>query len=445
MSTADTNTTAISADTFATKLGIEMGTPRVFEQMIEITANTAAVVCAVGPSGVGKTAVPKQIAERRNPKGLHGRVGVPYAQLHAPTATQEGFFIPTTAPDTKRYFDQRIPRGFQEVIEWGEAMEREYGVGKVPKDLCPIFVIEELNRAPDKAVARAAFVMIGDRMIGDTCIPSCVQIIVTMNPTGAGYAVNEFEKDPAMRRRLLPVGVDYSYGDFMMYAQSAGFHPDVINHLGAHPDWGYDRAASLAGKAFACPATWEVVSNLLKAIESASEHVDPRSTLVRACIAGAIGVAAATALLDYIKDHTLSVTPEDVLSTYTETSEARRRFRAFMTDGGGRMDMVTSLAQGVAIKILADIDRPVTEYLDHLALFVWDLPTEIYMTWVQRITDEADRAGGDKKNKLTELNRAYAAHPKFEDAMRKLHEAKLAADAETEAQEAAEEKGKKKQ
>lgn len=432
MSTADTAQSAITADTFATKLGIEMGTPRVFEQMIEALAGTDKVVCGVGPSGIGKTAIPKQIAERRNPKGLHGRKkGVPYAQLHAPTATQEGFFIPTTAPDTKRYFDQRIPRTFQEVIEWGEQMDKTYGVGKVPMELCPLLVVEELNRAPDKAVTRAAFVMIGDRMIGDTRIPSCVQIVVTMNPTGQGYAVNEFEKDPAMRRRLLPIGIDYNYGDFLSYAQASGIHKDIVAHLGAHPDWGYDKAGSLAGKAFACPATWEATSGILKQLE-ARGNLDPRSTLVRAAVSAAIGTAAATALLDFIKDHTLSVTPADVLSTYagTPTTETRRRFLSFMNDGGGRMDLITSLTHGVAIHIVANAGRPVAEFMDHLGLFASDLPSEIWMTFVTGITEEADRIGGETKAKIVEMNRTFATHAGYLAAMQKLHDAKLAADAE---------------
>lgn len=437
MSTADTAQAAIIADTFASKLGIAMGTPRVFATMIETLAGTHAVVCAVGPSGIGKTAIPKQVAERRNPAGLHGRKrGVPYAQLHAPTATQEGFFIPTMAPDTRRFFDQRIPRTFQEVIEWGERMDAEYGVGKVPKDLCPLLVVEELNRAPDKSVTRAAFVMIGDRMIGDTRIPGCVQIVCTMNPSGQGYAVNEFEKDPAMRRRLLPIGVDYSYGDFMAYARAAGFHPDIVDHLGAHPDWGYDQAGSLAGKTFACPATWEVASTVLKELE-AQGPLDPCSTLVRASVAGAVGNAAAAALLDYIKNHTLSVTPAEVLSSYAGTPmpETRRRFLAYMTDGGGRMDLVTSLATGVAIHVVSHPDRPVSEFVDHLCLFARDLPSEVLMTWVTAITEEADRIGGEVKAKINKMNAAFAAHPDFITAMQRLHDAKLAADAEEAQQE----------
>ena len=331
---SNTDTKAQMEETFASKLGVEMVTPRVFEELIELNAGTRNVVCAIGPSGIGKTAIPTQVAKRRN----NGQ-GVPYVALHMPTATQEGFFIPTTAPDTKLYFDQRVPRLFQPLVEWAEKMDKKYK-GKVPKDMCPILSIEELNRAVDKSVTRAAFVLIGDRMIGDIRLLDCIQIVVTMNPSGGGMNVNEFERDPAMRRRLLPIGVAYNYGDFMKHAIASEFHEHVIGHLGAQPSHGYDDQAALAGKAFACPATWETVSRLCVQFEEAK--IPMNSSIGRAAIAGAVGSASATAFLDFVRDNTLVVTPDDVLNTYGLDSETRRRFKAYLPkEGEGRLDKVT--------------------------------------------------------------------------------------------------------
>lgn len=412
MSTANTKTTM--EDTFAAKLGIEMVTPRIFKEMIEMCAGTTNVVCAVGPSGIGKTAIPRQVAKQRN-----GGKGVPYYPLFMPTATQEGFFIPTTASDTKRYFDQRVPRGFEKVIEWAEAMEKKYK-GKVPRDMCPILSIEELNRAVDKSVTRAAFVLIGDRMIGDIPLPNCLQIVATMNPTGGGMSVNEFERDPAMRRRLSPmIGVGYNYGDFMQYAMAAGFHPDVLSHLGAQPSHGYDAQAALAGKHFACPATWERVSEFCFMFQAQEQPLN--STLGRAAVAGAIGSAAATIFLDFVRDHSMTVTPEDVLSRYTANSETRRRFKAYLpTEDGGRMDKVAELSRGLAIHILSDLKRKPKTIADKLALFIGDLPLEILTAFTKILTDHSTTLGSEAKAYQQLLNKELSEFPVFSSSLTRL-------------------------
>lgn len=415
-------TATILDETFATKLGIEMVTPRVFEELIQINAGSKNVVCAIGPSGVGKTAVPGQVAARRN-----GGKGVPYAQVHMPTASQEGFFIPTTAADTKQYFDQRIPRTFEKVLAWAEKMTTKFKGKPVPADMCPIIVVEELNRAVDKNVTRAAFVMLGDRMIGDTKLPDCVQLVVTMNPTGGGMAVNEFEKDPAMRRRLVQIGVDYSYGDFMTYATGAGFHPSVLGHLGAQPSQGYDKLAASAGKSFACPATWEVVSRLCYMFDEAK--IPLQSTTGRAAIAGTVGSATATAFLDYIRDNTLVISPEEVMTTYTETSETRRRFKAYLTEGGGRLDKVTELSRGLSVFLYTDMGRAAATVAPPLALYMNDLPADILMVFITQLHDEGNRLGNDGRTYFQDVNKALAQLPPFLAAMERLHAANQAVDA----------------
>lgn len=421
MSTADTKT-AIE-ETFASKLGIEMTSPRVFAELIDAFAGTREVITAVGPSGVGKTAIPKQVAARRN-----GGKGVPYVGLHVPTMTLEDCHIPTMATDTKAYYDRRISRRFQPLLEWTEK-HKDKKSGKVPVDLVPILSIEELNRAVDKSVTRAIFTLLDDRMIGDIQLdPDNIQIVVTMNPTGGGMAVNEFERDPAMRRRLRPIGVPYSYGDFMTYAQNAKFHDHVLGHLGAQPSWGYDEPGALAGKAFACPATWESVSRACYRFDELGRKLDTMAG--RAAIAGAVGSAAASAFLDYVRDNTAVVTPEDVLTGYTENSEARRRFKSFLKDDGGRLDKVTELAQGLVTKILSDNSRDVSTIAPQVSIFMSDLPVEILMSFIQRLTDESSRMGQESKNFTNNLNREMVKHPSFNQAMKSLHDAKQAADKE---------------
>lgn len=416
-----TDTATVMDESFAAKLGIEMGTPKNFAELIETNATNRVVVTAVGPSGIGKTAIPKQVAARRN-----GGKGVPYVALHMPTMSLEDFHIPTFSPDTHLYYDRRVSRRFKPLVDWIEEVKKKFK-GVVPPDMVPILAFEELNRAVDKSVTRAAFTMLDDRALGDTQLDDAIQFVVTMNPTGGGMSVNEFERDPAMRRRLgLLVGVNYDYGTFIQHATNAKFHPSVLGHLGAQPSHGYDEQAAAAGKMFACPATWETVSRVCRQFDDLGESI--LTTKGRIAIAGAIGVGSATAFLEFVKDHTLVVTPEDVLTAYGPETETRRRFKGYLTeDGGGRLDKVTDLTMGLAVRIFADLSRKHESIVKPLSWFFGDLPTEIMMAFSQRLVEEANRSGTEAKTYLQTLNQKLAQETPFNEGLKRLHNAKQAA------------------
>lgn len=414
----------ISEETFASKLGIDMVSTRTFEELIEMHAGTRIVVCAVGASGIGKTAIPKQIAKRRA-----GGDGVPYVALHVPTMTLEDCHIPTMSEE-KSYFDRRVSRRFKLLFDYVEDVKKTLKKGQAyPPDKCPILAIEELNRGADKSVTRAIFTMLDDRMVGDMLIPDEVQMVVTMNPTGGGMAVNEFERDPAMRRRLLPVGITYNFGDFMKHATSAKFHPSVIAHLGAHPDSLYDEKAAAAGKVFACPATWENVSRIAWRFQELGVTLLGASG--RAAVAGAIGSGAAAEFLEFVKDHTQVVTPEDVMSGYGPETEVRKRFKSYLTEGGGRLDKVTDLCNGLAVRVFTDLKRRPETFAKQTACFIGDLPVEIMMSFITRLTEESNRLNNEGKQYLGALNVLWTKDPAFIEGLKRLHESKIKVEQET--------------
>lgn len=416
MSTADTKNASLD-ETFASKGGFEMTTPLVFRELIEKFAGTRTVVTAVGQSGIGKTAIPKQVAAARN-----GGKGVPYVGLHVPTMTLEDCHIPTMAPDTKLYYDRRISRRFQVLLDWVAQVKLDNN-GVVPPDLSPILAIEELNRAVDKSVTRAIFTLLDDRVIGDVHLDDSIQMVVTMNPTGGGMSVNEFERDPAMRRRLLSVGVAYNYGDFMNHATAQNFHPNVIAHLSAQPGHVYDELAAANGKVFACPATWESVSRTCYRFDELKAPLT--SAAGRAAIAGAIGTGATLAFLDYVKNNEFVVTPDDVLTDYSETSETRKKFQSYFTEGGGgRLDKVTDLVSGLAIRVFANLKKPVASLAPSIGVFMNDLPVEIMMSFIEKLTEESNRLSNDGKVFFKDLTIELIKVPAYTEAVTRLHEAR---------------------
>jgi len=399
---------AQTEETFTSKLDIQMVTPRGYATLIEMHAETPrAVVTAIGMPGLGKTAIPKQIARKRE---------APYKAIHVPTELIEDLGIPTTAVDTKQYYDKRISRKFQPLIDFVAKMRAENG-GKFPKGRNPILAIEELNRAADKHVTRAMFTLIEDRMIGDVHLDEAIQLVVTMNPSGGAMSVNEFERDPAHRRRLVMIGVTASYGDFLKHARDAGFHEKVVEHLEAQPTWLYDNEAMKAGKKFACPSAWETVSQVCRALEEQGIALHDETAV--AAFSGMIGATAAESFVEFVRDATVVITPDEVLQGYRKGSTVQKRFLKVVEES--RMDKVSALSSGLAMKIYATPQKPAA-FGKQLALFMDDMPEDAMLSFIKEVVEQAKTVQGGNAKRI-ELNQLMAQETYFNNAMERLKRA----------------------
>lgn len=400
--------TTPAEETFTSKLDIHMVTPRGYATLIDLHASTPrAVVTAIGMPGLGKTAIPKQIARKRE---------APYMAIHVPTELIEDLGIPTTATDTKQYYDKRISRKFQPLIEFVAKLKAENG-GKFPAGRNPILAVEELNRAADKHVTRAMFTLIEDRKIGDVHIDEAIQIVVTMNPSGGSMSVNEFERDPAHRRRLVMIGVTASYADFMRYARDAEFHPKVVEHLEAQPLWLYDNEAMKAGKKFACPSSWETLSQVCKALDE--QNVALADETAVAAFSGMVGATAADAFVEFIRDATVVITPDEVLQGYRTGAAVRQRFQKLVEDS--RMDKISQLISGVAMKMYAVPQKPAA-FASQLSLFMDDMPEDGLLAFIKELVEQSKSATGGTAQ-FKEFNALISQHPSFNNALVKLRRA----------------------
>jgi hypothetical protein len=400
-------------ESFSTKLDIPMTSPGGYARMIEVTrATPRVVVCAVGPAGVGKSAIPRQIAKKRNSM---------YAAIYVPQTAVEDISIPTMAVDTPRYYDKRIPRTFQRLFDYIERVKVEND-GIVPDGRQPILAIEEINRAQSKTVTQAMFTLLEDRRIGDTYLDDSIQIVVTMNPSGAAFAVNEFERDPACRRRLSMIGLAPSFGDFIRHAHEAKFHPKLIRHLEAQPTWFYDYEAAMSGKQFPCPASWETVSTILYRLDDMNLPLD--GVEAHDLISGKVGVSAAVALVEHLRHNAAVIAPDDVLLKYTASSDVRGQFQKDYLGIGGtesRMDKVDELLLGVSIKLFTDLKVPAKKYNKQLALFMKDLPDEKRKLFIRLLVAESDK-GADAKKYFGSLNALLSSEEAFIQAAAGLHQ-----------------------
>lgn len=387
----------------ATALGISTITPRTLSRMIDVLADQTIVLTVIGQSGIGKTAIPKQVALRR---------GVPYAQIHMPTAAPESFQLPSLPKDGSPFFDQKVPRTFQALFEYVTAEKARHPGGRIPAGRKAILALEELNRAPDKSTTRSAFVLMGDRMIGDVRLDDGIQIVATMNPSGQGFSVNEFEKDAAMRRRSMMVYLAANYADFMTHAETQRFHDEVIGYLRSHAAHFYDETAAKAGRVFACPATWESVSQACSALQAAGESLV--DVVARATYSGIIGTGVAETFIEYVRDRTTTVAPDDVLYRYKAPNDTQKRVRALLD--GGRLDRVADLVEGLAVRVvnLPVEDRDPDKIAGNLSRFLCDIPPEIALNFMSKAVDLARNNGPEwytwlvqKLNPVLSKNKDY--------------------------------------
>jgi len=395
---------------FTTKLDIAMVSTSMYRRVVDLYAGTNLVVAAVGKSGIGKTAIPRQAAADRK---------APYICMDGPTTNIDDFHVPTTAVDTRAYYDRRVPRKFQKVVDFCQA-EREANGGEFPEGRNPILSVEELNRTVDKHVTRAFFTLLNERTIGDIHLDPAIQLVVTLNPSGGGMAVNEFERDSAMRRRLKWFGVTANYGDFIRYAKKAKFHDRVLAHLESQPQHFYDDGAALAGKVFACPASWEDISTMCWRLDKVSMSLT--GSEARASFAGAIGMTATQAFIEFIEDSSVVITPDEILQRYTKNSTVRSRFKKLVEDS--RLDRVSTLCTAVAIKIYENTNKRPEVIGKQLGLFMADMPEEVTLAFIREITEQSKSATGGQQFLLA-LNGLMAKEKDgyFREAVERLQKA----------------------
>jgi MoxR-like ATPase len=444
-------------EAFYTKLGISVVGISAAMKVIELNRWTRTCVCMNGESGIGKTHIVRQIAASRKPKKpftWRGKeyidsvpmiplflahmqpedVGVPFPARAARTQLlQEADLLlrlvereedQERAQTLRSKLDAAVSRilanGFSEDDHFDFLLNRTFA------DMPPegILFLDEWNRA-EKATVKAFFTIVEDRQIHGRYLPDGIQVVAAMNPSDGSYMVNEAEKDHAIRKRLTFIAMTTSLGTWLEYASGKGnFHPYVVEFVRAMPGYLYDTKLRNAGKVFPCPATWEKVSEVLKAAEHAGLPLT--DSAVETTIAGHVGDDAASKLSAYIRDNEIVINPEDVIHRYTDKSKVRTRVQKLIKQN--RNDVLDELCGGVAATLFSKKPDP-EKIAQPLARFMGDLNPEMAVSMVaHKFSANADEAeGGDAY--LSELSRAMHTQPPYQklfgriaEAMRKARE-----------------------
>ena len=330
--------------------------------------NKKATICLIGETGIGKTPIIAAWAAER---------GAYVKWLNLGHMNKEDISMVMFNEDGTQY-DNVPPKWLVEVNE------------QAAKCGCAVLGLDEWNRADDEIV-NSMFTLPDERRLHGFELHPNVIIVAAMNPSDGSYMVNAAERDPAIRKRLNFIYVIADLDGWSKWARQVELDIDVIEFVEAQSMLFYDTAARDAGKAFACPANWEKVSELKKSAMKRKDGL--RTYAFRALVTGQIGHVAATKFLDFLENRDTVIMPSEVIDTYLKGGRARvakllgseidKVTGKMVKDDrkGVRADVLANLNEGVALTLYSQ--RPEVSVIGaNIAQYLEDLPPDFFMLFV---------------------------------------------------------------
>lgn len=385
--TAQNNQSVEDTDAeFFKTLNIQAGSAQLVKDCINLALDVDIPLSIWGRAGIGKTQLVHQVAQERNMDLL-----VLYLH-HMDKEDISGFPFPD--PNDPHSVLMRVKK----------TLPREKS-----KRNGTIVFLDEWNRA-DKSVVNAIFTLMErPRRAGDLVLPDDVRVILSANPSGGSYAVNEAEMDPAIRRRAMHIGMIPSISAFLEYAQKGfvptvasearplpklvqerTFHRSVVSYIRAHRQALYDMEAHNAGRVGANPASWEKVSQLLYQIEAVHKDLASKEPVLRMLTSGLIGLKATSDFVtEVLHQDADSVDPDEILDgDFKAGSDAYERVKKLVKSrAAGSSGKISQLATSLALAI-ASKKAPPASVTPAVAAFVNMLEGDTQQKFLTELTKE---------------------------------------------------------
>ena len=255
-----------------------------------------------GPTGIGKSASVKAIAESLGQEMIDVRLAV------MDEGTMGG-----------------IPN-FEEIKATGIVHNAMYGwfVSACTEQV--VLFLDELNRAMIP-VLQSAFQIVLDRELGNGPDGKPYRLHPLTRVIAAGNFGPEYESedlDPAMLRRFLVVDVEATVKDWLGWAKGR-IDPVLVDFLSKHNvHWRLDPREVSPGTVIPCPATWDRLDTCLKHMGAPpSSWVGKRPPAGTYAVAkGLVGTEAAIAFADFVERYEFDVSGDDVMNNWENVKEA---------------------------------------------------------------------------------------------------------------------------
>lgn len=384
---------------FWEKLGIPVCSLKEARRVIEHCFLNKQVACMIGEAGIGKTHLMRQIAEDNDWDAVF---------LYLAHLEREDIGgIPYPSGNGNMSYEFLCEKSIKTIID---------------NDRPTLIALDEWNRG-EKPVMNAAFTLMEERRFGSYKLPDHVYIVTAMNPSEANYMVNEAEKDPAFRRRLVMMAVQSNITAFLDHARGRGnFHSLVIEYLESQPQALNDSAARDAGKVYANPAAWEKISDGLKSMDAQKMDLLENERLLNIWGAGVIGMGVMSQFTDFVKESATAISALDVVTNYKKKVQTKVK-RLVDT---GRSDALMEVCEGVATTLVGrrtEFKDKLSKIAKHLGEFLNDLPPEATMAFLNKLGKHVGDAGEEGTQFHLDISEALSHVPAYNNAVEKIGDA----------------------
>ena len=212
----------------------------------------------IGPPGIGKTAIVRQIAQE-NDIGL-----VAYAMTHHTRQSAIGLpFISQKEYGGRMY----------SVTEYtmSEIVAAVYDYMRETGKQSGILFLDEIN-CVSETLTPVMLQLLQNKTFGNVPLPEDWIIVAAGNPPEYNKSVREFDMVTLDRVKVIDVEADLTI--WQRYALAQGVHPAVRTYLSVYPDHFYRITDTDRGQFFVTARGWEDLSLMLSAYEEEGISVD---------------------------------------------------------------------------------------------------------------------------------------------------------------------------
>jgi hypothetical protein len=340
----------------------------IIEKQVPVT------VAMVGPSGIGKSAIEKQLARE-----MSELFKTDFGFIDLRLATQEpsdliGIPYQKCTTDCK-VVGNNVIHG-QHETHW--AVPSWFPKAGTRGVIC----LEELNRAPND-VRQCIFQFIWDRELHQSKLPEGWTIVLAMNPEtdDGSYQVETLDK--ALVRRCSVVVVEPNVNAWMDWATTIGnVPPEITGFIGTHKDMLFE-PETFDFPVKRTPAGWGDTLALLFRAKAIPQDLEFE------IISGILGKEAATTFIKYMdKNYERPVNGEEVLTDYDKVKDKIKKQSKKAEEMYVTIKQIVGIAETSNKKLTKNQMKNLIEFIDDIpadtgAMLVHELPSEVVSALVE--------------------------------------------------------------